>query len=156
MLWAFRFWSVFILNGLVATESRLAASCSSFLFRICFEDLTFQWDLTWLQSTQDSQPARPECASESVLSIKITPPRPLSSFHAALGGGKERVLVVVPVDSSHQQRCSEHLLDPMRGTSREFFLLVLEAYGIVDKRMRSRQQQSSLGELSVVHAFYTH
>lgn len=102
----------------------------------------------------DSQPASPECASESVLSIKIIPPLRQSSFHTDLGGETEKLSVVVRVDISHwiqiQQIWTEHLLDPMRGTTCELPVLVLEADGGVEKWMRSQQQQqkSSLGELS--------
>lgn len=74
----------------------------------------------------------------------------------------EKLSVVVHVDISHriqiQQIWTEHLLDPMRSTTCELSVLVPEADGGVDKRMRSQQQQqkSSLGELSSLHAFYVH
>lgn len=55
-----------------------------------------------LQSTQDSQAASPECAFESVLSIKIIPPLPQSSFHTDLVGWMERVLIAVHAGISHQ------------------------------------------------------
>lgn len=61
-----------------------------------------------------TQPASPECAPESVLSIQIIQSLPVSSVHTDLGGGKETVLVAVYVDISHwiqiQQMWTECLL----------------------------------------------
>lgn len=64
------------------------------LLFLSFRDLFWRSDLPLgfhiTLSTQDSQPARPECAPQSVLSIKIAPHLPLSSFHTDLGGGKDQ------------------------------------------------------------------
>lgn len=117
MLWAFRFYSVFILNGLVMSETRLAANWSSLLLRIPFQRSGLPLGFHITPEHWDSQPASPECASQSLLSVKIVPSLRQSSLHTSfpkqLVGGTERVLVVV---TSHQVQIQQiwtgHLLDP--------------------------------------------